>query len=65
MFYNSLNKNSINFFGKNFHKIAGNKKLEEQIKSGVSEKEIRSSWLPGINKYKNMRKKYLLYKDFE
>jgi uncharacterized protein YbbC (DUF1343 family) len=65
MFYNSLNKNSIDFFGKNFHKIAGNKKLEEQIKSGISEKEIRNSWLPGINKYKTMRKKYLLYKDFE
>ena len=65
MFYNSLNKNSINFFGKNFHKIAGNKKLEEQIKNGISEKEIRSSWLPGINNYKTMRKKYLLYKDFE
>ena len=40
-------------------------KLEEQIKSGISEKEIRNSWLPGINKYKTMRKKYLLYKDFE
>ena len=65
MFYNSLKNKTSDFFGENFYRIAGNKKLEEQIKNGTSEKEIRESWSKGISNYKKMRKKYLLYKDFE
>ena len=65
MFYNSLKSKTSDFFGENFYRIAGNKKLEEQIKNGTSEKEIRESWSKGISNYKKMRKKYLLYKDFE
>ena len=55
----------IIFFGKNFNLISGNNQFQNQIKSGLSEKEIRSSWKAGIEKYKLMRKAYLLYKDFE
>lgn len=65
MFYNSLKNKTSDFFGENFYRIAGNKKLEEQIKNGTSEIEIRESWSKGISNYKKMRKKYLLYKDFE
>ena len=65
MFYHSLKNKTSDFFGENFYRIAGNKKLEEQIKNGTSEKEIRESWSKGISNYKKMRKKYLLYKDFE
>jgi uncharacterized protein YbbC (DUF1343 family) len=36
-----------------------------QIKEGKSEQEIRKSWEPGLNNFKKIRKKYLLYKDFE
>ena len=39
--------------------------LWQQIKNGVSEKEIRESWEPALSNYKKIRKKYLLYKDFE
>jgi uncharacterized protein YbbC (DUF1343 family) len=35
--------------------------FRQQIISGVSEKEIRASWEPGLSNYKVMRKKYLLY----
>ena len=63
-FYNNL-KDENEFFGKYFYRIAGNKNLETQIKKGLSEKEIRISWEKDINEYKKMRKKYLLYKDFE
>jgi uncharacterized protein YbbC (DUF1343 family) len=35
--------------------------FRQQIISGVSEKEIRASWEPGLSEYKEMRKKYLLY----
>ncbi len=48
-----------------FDKLAGNNDLWQQIKNGVSEKEIRASWEPALSNYKKVRKKYLLYKDFE
>ena len=48
-----------------FDKLAGNNDLWQQIKNGVSEKEIRASWEPALSNYKKIRKKYLLYKDFE
>ncbi|WP_420146591.1 exo-beta-N-acetylmuramidase NamZ domain-containing protein [Spirosoma sp.] len=40
---------------------SGNETLRKQIIAGTSEKEIRQSWEPGLAKYKQMRKKYLLY----
>ena len=64
-FYNKLKGTDSDFFGKYFYRIAGNKKLENQIKDGISEKEIRSSWKIKLSQYKAKRKKYLLYKDFE
>ena len=48
-----------------FNKLAGNNHLMQQIKSGTPEPEIRKSWEPGISQFKKIRKKYLLYKDFE
>ena len=48
-----------------FDKLAGNNELWQQIKNGVLEKDIRASWEPALSNYKKIRKKYLLYKDFE
>ena len=48
-----------------FNKLAGNSSLMQQIKSGASEKEIRKSWEPKLIEFKKIRKKYLLYEDFE
>ena len=48
-----------------FNKLAGNDVLMRQIKTGVSEKEIRKSWEPALTRFKVTRKKYLLYKDFK
>jgi uncharacterized protein YbbC (DUF1343 family) len=42
-------------------RLAGVDSFREQIISGVGEKEIRASWEPGLNEYKKMRVKYLLY----
>lgn len=42
--------------------LAGTREFKEQIIAGKSEDEIRASWEPGLSKYKQMRKKYLLYK---
>lgn len=47
-----------------FNKLAGNATLMKQIKANANEEEIRKSWEPGLNAYKKIRKKYLLYTDF-
>jgi len=54
--------NERNYF---FNKLAGNATLMQQIIGGKSEEEIRESWQPGLNHFKQIRKKYLLYEDFE
>lgn len=52
------------FFNKQFNYLAGNDELKQQITEGKSEEEIRSSWKKDLEKFKKIRKKYLLYKDF-
>ncbi|RRJ91956.1 DUF1343 domain-containing protein [Paenimyroides tangerinum] len=51
------------FFNSFFTNLAGNKKLQSQIKQGLSEKQIKDTWITGIEDFKNTRKKYLIYKD--
>ncbi len=51
------------FFDKNFNFHAGNAVLQEQVKNNVTEKEIRRTWQADIEKFKQIRKKYLLYAD--
>ena len=53
------------FFDDNFNYHAGNATLQQQIKDGVSEDDIRKSWKSGIEQFKIIRKKYLLYEDFQ
>ena len=53
-----------NFFDENFNYHAGNATLQQQIKDGKKEEEIRKSWQAGIETFKPIRKKYLLYTDF-
>ncbi|MBK7761831.1 MAG: DUF1343 domain-containing protein [Bacteroidetes bacterium] len=53
------------FFNSFFDKLAGNESLRKQIIAGVSENEIRKSWEPALSEFKLVRKKYLLYNDFE
>lgn len=56
-----------NYFIKSgfFNLLAGTDKLKNQIESGATENEIRKSWEPDLANYKLVRKKYLLYPDFE
>jgi uncharacterized protein YbbC (DUF1343 family) len=51
------------FFTPFFNKLAGNSTLMQQIKEGKSEQEIRQSWEPALSRFKETRKKYLLYED--
>ena len=53
--------NQEDFFNSFFDKLAGSDKLRTQIISGLNEKEIKSSWEPGLKEFKKTRDKYLLY----
>lgn len=51
------------FFNNYFTNLAGTKKLRQQIESGMSEDDIRATWKPGLDHFREMRKKYLIYPD--
>lgn len=53
------------FFEEAFNFHAGNSTLQQQIKTGLEEEKIAQSWVPDIIRFKKIRKKYLLYPDFE
>ena len=50
------------FFNAYFKKLAGNTVLQEQIKSGMTEDQIRVTWKKDLDAFKVKRGKYLLYK---
>jgi uncharacterized protein YbbC (DUF1343 family) len=58
-------KDSFFLKSNSFNRLAGNDVLMQQIKHGLSEAEIRKSWEPELSAFKAIRKKYLLYEDFE
>lgn len=49
------------FFNNFFVKLAGTKELQKQIEQGLSEEDIRKSWEKGLEEFKKVRNKYLLY----
>jgi uncharacterized protein YbbC (DUF1343 family) len=53
------------FFTDYFDKLAGMDSLRVQIIQGLSPDKIKKTWQPKLRNFKAMRKKYLLYKDFE
>lgn len=62
-FYKDLKDTT--FMDKNFNWHSGNDELQFQVKYGVPAGDIRDSWRQDIEAFKIIRKKYLLYKDFE
>lgn len=63
LFYTQSPQKQPVFFDKNFNYHSGNDELQTQIKANTSEQEIRQSWQPAIESFKQIRKKYLIYKD--
>ena len=51
------------FFNPFFTKLAGTTQLQEQIEKGYTYREIRKTWLVGLEDYEIRRAKYLLYKN--
>ena len=58
-------KDSFFLKSNSFNRLSGTDILMQQIKDGKSEEEIRKSWEPKLSEFKVIRKKYLLYEDFE
>jgi uncharacterized protein YbbC (DUF1343 family) len=52
------------FFTSFFENLAGSDTLRKQIIAGQTEEQIRNSWEPDLSRFKEMRKKYLLYEEF-
>ena len=62
-FYNAYRKHMPDapFFNSFFTKLAGTKKLQAQIESGMSFEQIQLSWTKGLKEFKANRSKYLIY----
>lgn len=62
-----LSESGSLFFLENnfFDKLAGSENLRRQIEKNMPEAAIRESWQDDLNAFKKIRKKYLLYDDFE
>ena len=58
--YNNT-KNKSGFFNAFFIKLAGTKKLQQQIVAGLTESEIKASWKEGLDAFEKTRANYLLY----
>jgi uncharacterized protein YbbC (DUF1343 family) len=46
-------------------RLSGNNELWQQVRAGKPENEIRQTWEAELTEFKKIRKKYLLYEDFE
>jgi uncharacterized protein YbbC (DUF1343 family) len=62
--YHTMNSGS-SFFTGYISKLAGNDILRKQVVDGLPEIQIRESWDKDLAAFKKIRKKYLLYADFE
>jgi len=64
-FYQDLNLKGDFFLKNNFiNLLAGSDVLQKQLINNLTFKEIRQSWQSDLAKFKVIRSKYLLYKDF-
>jgi uncharacterized protein YbbC (DUF1343 family) len=60
-FYKSNRTEDGPYFKSFIYKLCGTKELKAQIESGLDEEAIYESWQLELDKYKQMREKYLLY----
>lgn len=63
--YHADLKDDTTFFRSYINILSGTKSFQEQVELGWTEEQIKATWQPKLTAYKAMRKKYLLYPDFE
>lgn len=49
------------FFNSFFVKLAGTAQLQKQIEQGFTEQEIKTTWTEGLEAFKKIRERYVLY----
>ena len=49
------------FFTNYFRLLSGDNQLQKAIENGKSAEDIRASWVDGLNEFKAIREKYLIY----
>ena len=54
-------EDQASFFNDFFVKLAGTTSLRQSIEQGLSDQEIREQWTEGLDRFKSMRSKYLIY----
>jgi len=54
-------ENKEKFFNNFFLKLAGTSKLQKQIEQGLSFEKIKATWQGDLEKFKDIREKYVLY----
>lgn len=59
--YRNSDKNTFFLKSNFFEKLAGTASLRKQLQQGSSPEQIRQSWAAGLDKFKVIRQKYLLY----
>jgi len=62
-FYKANQENNPNqeFYNRFFIKLAGTKNIRNQIEAGLIESEIKATWQEGLEAFKVIREKYLIY----
>lgn len=63
--YHADIKDDTTFFRSYIDLLSGTEDFRKQVEAGWSEQEIKATWQPKLDAYKAMRKKYLLYPDFD
>lgn len=64
MYSNAPDKQTF-FTSNSFDKLTGDKRIKEMLIAGKSAKDMADYWKPEVAIFKVLRKKYLLYEDFE
>ncbi len=62
--YNNM-PDDIGFFNNYFTRLAGNRQLQSMIERGAGVSAIMRTWEKDVADFKQVRRKYLLYPDFE
>ena len=65
MYLNFPDKSKFFVSNSFFDKLAGGTTLKKQLAEKWTQEQIRESWKEGLIDFKKIRKKYLIYKDFE
>lgn len=59
--YRNTKDKSLFFNTSGFTRHAGTALLQKQIEDGLSQEEIKKTWIDDINSFKKIRAKYLIY----